>query len=96
MLGLLDAIKVGGGVVLGVGIATGPVYLYGKSAGRNEAATAALQKSVDVLRERGKIDETISRSDIFAMCGLLGLPDDERAECLRRLAQDDAVTGNGG
>jgi hypothetical protein len=66
------------------------VYLYGKHEGRQQAAVAALQASVNVLRERNQIDDTISASDAASLCADFGLPDDEAAECVRRLAEAPA------
>lgn len=87
---MFDAIKIVAGAVLGIGVMAGPVYLYGKSAGRTEAAAASVARSVEVLRQRGKIDEQISSADVSALCGHLGLQDDERAECVRRLTEANA------
>lgn len=66
------------------------VYLYGKHEGRQQAAVAALQSSVKVLRERNQIDDTISAGDAASLCADFGLSDDEAAECVRRLATPDA------
>jgi hypothetical protein len=89
-IGIFDALKIGAGAALGALVAAGPVYLYGKHEGRQQAAVAALQSSVNVLRERNQIDDTISASDAASLCADLGLPDDEAAECVRRLAETPA------
>ncbi|WP_230640077.1 hypothetical protein [Shinella sumterensis] len=89
MFGLLDGLKIGAGAILGAGLILGPAYLYGKSAGKTEAATAALQKSIEVMRERSATDDEISRSDLAGMCAYLGLLEDDQRECMRRLAQAD-------
>ncbi|MHA6646318.1 hypothetical protein [Mesorhizobium sp. A623] len=65
-------------------------YALGKHEGRQQAAVAALQSSVKVLRERNQIDDTISASDAASLCADFGLPDDEAAECVRRLAEAPA------
>lgn len=78
-----------GGLVVAVGVISG-VYLYGKSVGRQGAAVEALQRSVEVLRERNVIDETVSASDAAALCRDFGLPDEDERECLRRMATPDA------
>ena len=65
-------------------------YIVGKHEGRQQAAVDALQTSVKVLRQRNEIDETISTADAARLCADFGLPDDEAAECVRRLASSDA------
>jgi hypothetical protein len=95
MIGLLDGLKIGAGAVLGAALIVGPAYLYGKNAGKAEAAVAALEHSVKALRERSATDDEISRSDLAGLCRHLGLlPDDER-ECLRRLAEAQHEAGDG-
>lgn len=90
MFGLLDYLKIGAGALLGALVASGPLYLYGNHQGRQQAAVAALEASVTVLRQRNKIDEEISAADAARLCTDFGLPDDEAAECVRRLATPDA------
>lgn len=85
MFGLLDYLKIGGGLIVGATIAYSPAYLHGKGAGLSEAATASLSKSVEVLRERNAIDEEVTSSSAYAMCAAMGLPDGETAECMRRV-----------
>lgn len=95
MIGLLEGLKIGAGAILGAALIVGPAYLYGKSAGKTEAAVAALEHSVKALRERSATDDEISRSDLAGLCRHLGLlPDDER-ECLRRLAEAGNVAADG-
>lgn len=89
-MGITVAFKMAIGAVVGVAIATAPAYLYGRNVGRQQAVVEALQRSVDALRERGKIDAEISAADRNALCGLVGLQPDERNECLRRLEEVDA------
>lgn len=96
MIGLLDAIKIGAGAILGAALISGPIYLYGNSAGKTEAATAALQKSIEIMRERSATDDEISRSDLAGLCRHLGLLEDDERECVRRLAEAHHETGDGG
>lgn len=84
MFGMLDWLKIGSGTVVGAVLVSGPLYLYGKHEGRSQAAVAALEKSVSDLRQRNKIDETISASDAAALCRDFGLSDEEQRECMRR------------
>ena len=93
--GALDAVKIGAGVVLGLGLFGAPLYLYGKSVGKGEAAIVALGNSVEALRDRGLINEQISTSDVSAMCRHLGMLGDDHGECVRRMAEANAATGNG-
>lgn len=66
------------------------VYLYGKSVGRQGAAVEALERSVEVLRERNQINDEVSAYDAAALCVSFGLPDDEQRECVRRLGEASA------
>ncbi|WP_164852541.1 hypothetical protein [Sinorhizobium meliloti] len=94
MLGLLDWAKIGSGLALGAFIASGPVYLYGKATGRQQAAVAALESSVKILRKKGEIDAQVSSSDAASLCAYYGLPDDEQAECMRRVRSASAEVGD--
>jgi hypothetical protein len=87
MFGLFNWLKIGGVAVLGALTAAGPVYLYGKSVGRQQAAVAALETSVEILRERNEIDDKISAADAAALCGDFGLSDADKDECMRRLRE---------
>lgn len=90
ILALLKYWKIGAGVVVGAFLAAGPVYLYGKHEGRQQAAVAALETSVKVLRKRNEIDETVSTADAAALCAEYGLSDDDKAECVRRVSAPDS------
>lgn len=94
MLGLLkiipDFIKLPAALALGALVAFYPARWLGQSEGKQMAATAALTKSVQVLRERNTIDDEVSTSDAAALCADLGLPDDQQAECVRRVLSPDA------
>lgn len=78
-----------GAAVLAVSLVSG-VYLYGKSVGRQGAAVEALERSVEVLRERNQINDEVSASDAAALCVSFGLPDEEQRECVRRLGEASA------
>lgn len=91
MLSLIpDVIKLPVAVALGAMLAFYPARWLGQSEGKQMAATAALTKSVQVLRERNTIDDEVSTSDAAALCADLGLPDDQQAECVRRVLSPDA------
>lgn len=94
MFGLLDWVKIGGGVIVGATLAYGPAYLHGKSAGRQEAAVASLSKSVEVLRERNVINDEVSASDAADLCRSYGLSENDLGECMRRVVDADANSGN--
>lgn len=83
--GLFDYLKVGAGVALGASLAFYPAKLIGRAEGRAQAATAALSKSVEILRERNVVNEQVSLADAAALCGDLGLSDADQTECVRRL-----------
>lgn len=89
MLGLLklipDIIKLPAAMILGAALSFYPVRWLGQSEGKQMAATAALSKSVQVLRERNTINDEVSVSDAAALCRDLGLSADDTAECVRRL-----------
>lgn len=90
MFGLFDWIKVGAGAALGALVAAGPVYFYGKHEGRQQAAVSALETSVQVLRERNEIDETVSAADAGRLCWDFGLSEPDHAECVRRVREASA------
>ncbi|MEH7869984.1 hypothetical protein V7795_22975 [Rhizobium laguerreae] len=91
MLSLIpDVIKLPAAIALGATLAFYPARWLGQSEGKQMAATAALTKSVQVLRERNTIDDEVSTSDAAALCADLGLPDDQQAECVRRVLSPDA------
>lgn len=94
--GLLDWIKLGAGAALGAAVAAGPVYFKGRNDGKASAAVAALETTVKTLRKRGEIDAEIDIADRRALCAAMGLPDADRDECVRRLEEADAGTGDGG
>lgn len=84
-----------GAAVIAIGAVSG-VYLYGKSVGRQGAAVEALEKSVEVLRERNEINDEVSASDAADLCGDYGLSDDDERECVRRIREASAEPGNVG
>lgn len=100
MLSLLklvpDIIKLPVAIALGAAIAFYPVRWLGQSEGKQMAATAALEKSVQVLRERNTINDEVSVSDAAALCRDLGLSADDQAECVRRLGEVNTKPDNVG
>jgi hypothetical protein len=95
-LGFLDAIKIGAGVALGAMLAVYPAILIGRHEGRQQAATAALSKSVEILRKRNDINDQVSTSDASVLCASMGLSDDDKTECVRRVLSPDAEPGDVG
>lgn len=81
---------------LALALAYGAGHLSGAANARAKAKAEALQAAVKVLRERNEVDDQISSVDRGALCAAMGLSDGDREECVRRLAQIDAATGNGG
>ncbi|MCJ8519035.1 hypothetical protein ABID21_001943 [Pseudorhizobium tarimense] len=84
-----------GAAVVAVAIVSGS-FLYGKNVGRQGAAVDALERSVEVLRERNEINDEVSASDAAALCGDYGLSDDDERECVRRLGEASAEPGDVG
>lgn len=93
MFGFLDWTKIGAGAAAGAALLIAPAYFKGKAAGRDEAAVS-LETSVKILRTEGEIDAEVSRSDAATLCADYGLPDDEQAECMRRVRSVSAEAGN--
>lgn len=79
-----------------VAVAYGSGYLHGGSNARAKAQVAALSQAVTVLRERNEVEDEISNSDRVALCTSMGLSDADRDECVRRLAEADAKSDDGG
>lgn len=96
MIGLLDAAKLGAGLIVGAALMAPPAYFYGRSVESATAKTDALEATVEILQERELTNAEISRADAAALCAHFGLQDGERDECVRRLADADAAAGNGG
>lgn len=86
MFGFLDWTKIGAGAAVGAALLIAPAYFKGKAAGRDEAAVS-LENSVKILRTEGEIDAA-------TLCADYGLPDDEQAECMRRVRSVSAEAGN--
>lgn len=76
-----------GGLLCAVLLASGSYWL-GKREGRSQAATEALAKTVEVLQSRNDTNVEITSSAAAELCAHYGLPDAERLECVRRLAED--------
>ncbi|HWK65410.1 MAG TPA: hypothetical protein VNS34_10740 [Rhizobiaceae bacterium] len=72
MFGLFDWLKIGAGALLGALVAAGPVYLLGNHQGRQEAAVAALQASLDAIQKREDINHEVDRADLIDICVELG------------------------
>jgi len=85
MIGLLDAIKIGAGAVLSAALIAGPVYLYGKAAGKDaaaaEAAAAAIHRVQELEKSNAKFRSLSSRDRCLLLMRDSGLPD---AECDQR------------
>lgn len=94
IFGILDYVKIGAGIAIGATLAFYPAKWVGISEGKQIAATASLVKSVEVLRERNTIDEEVSASDAAALCSSFGLSDHDETECMRRVFEADANSGN--
>lgn len=95
-LGILDCLKIGAGLVLGAALAFYPARWIGQGEGKQMAATAALSKSVTLLRERNVVNDQVSTADASSLCADFGLSDDDQAECVRRLQPTNSKPDNVG
>ncbi|MDK4703912.1 hypothetical protein PH562_16800 [Rhizobium sp. CNPSo 4062] len=96
MLGLLDYLKIGAGIAVGAALVFYPARWIGQGEGKQMAATAAITKSVRLLRERNVVNDQVSTSDAAYLCADFGLSDGDAAECVRRMAETNAKPGNVG
>lgn len=96
MFGLLDWIKLSVAALAGITLGLTFGYQWGARNERQEAAVAALERSLVVLKDRKEIDGQVSSADAADLCGSMGLSEQDRLECVRRLEQVDANTGNVG
>lgn len=94
--GILDYLKVGAGIAIGAALVFYPARWVGQGEGKQMAATAALSKSVTLLRERNVVNDQVSTADAASLCADLGLSDADAAECVRRLAETNSQPGNVG
>lgn len=94
MIGFFDALKVGTGAIVAAALVYPLAHHLGQSEGRRQVATAALEKTVELLQSRERTNAEISSSDAAALCAHLGLQDDDRRECVRRLAAAQADARN--
>ncbi len=94
--GIFDYIKVGAGLVIGAALVFYPARWIGQGEGKQMAATAALTKSVTLLRDRNVTNDQVSSADAATLCADFGLSDSDAAECVRRLAEANAKSDNVG
>lgn len=88
MLSLIpDFIKLPAALVLGAALAFYPAKWIGQSEGKQAAATAALETAVKRFAEKGKINGQVSSLDAAALCNDFGLPDNDKADCMRRVRE---------
>lgn len=91
MLKLLpDFIKLPAVALLAVVIVFYPIRWFGQSEGRQQSATAALESAVKRFAEKGKINGEVSSLDAAALCNDFGLPDSDKADCMRRVREASA------
>lgn len=87
-------LKFAAGGLLMVILASSASYWIGKRDGRQDAATDALEATVELFQSREKVNATISSADAAALCDHFGLQSDDKRECMRRLADAHADAGN--
>ena len=71
--GIFDYLKIGAGLIVGAALVFYPARWIGQSEGKQMAATAALTKSVTLLRERNVVNDQVSTSDAASLCADFGL-----------------------
>lgn len=91
---IFDYLKIGAGIVVGAALVFYPARWIGQGEGKQMAATAALTKSVTLLRERNVVNDQVSTSDAASLCADFGLSDADAAECVRRMAETNAQPEN--
>jgi len=96
MFGFLDYLKIGAGLILGAALVFYPARWVGQGEGKQMAATAALSKSVTLLRDRNVTNDQVSSADAASLCADFGLSDSDAAECVRRLQSPNAKPANVG
>lgn len=84
---LPDFIKLPAFALLAIAIAFYPIRWFGQSEGKHMAATDALESAVKRFAEKGKIDGEVSSLDAAALCNDFGLPDSDKADCMRRVRE---------
>lgn len=87
---LPDFIKLPAVLLVGAAIAFYPARWLGQSEGRQQSATAALESAVKRFAEKGKINGEVSSLDAAALCNDFGLPDSDKADCMRRVREASA------
>lgn len=87
MIGLLDAAKMAMAVAVAAPLAFVFGNYLGKHEARQEAATAVLEKTVELIQSRERTNAEISSADAASLCAHFELPDAERLECVRRVEQ---------
>ena len=95
MFDLLDVLKMGAAVVAGAVIVSSTAHGIGVSDGKKQASADALAATVKYYQDKGggikdKLDAAA------ALCADYGLRDDELPECLRRVREVAAKSGNVG
>ncbi|WP_267550468.1 hypothetical protein [Rhizobium rhizogenes] len=94
--GILDYLKISAGIAIGAALVFYPARWIGQGEGKQMAATAALSKSVKLLRERNVVNDQVSTADAASLCSDYGLSDADAAECVRRLAEAPTKPSNVG
>ncbi len=94
MFGLLDYLKIGAGVIVGAVAAGFIAHSVGVSDGKKQASVDALTAAVKHYQEKGVIKDEVDVADAAALCADYGLPDDELPECVRRVREATAKSGN--
>jgi len=92
---LLKYWQIGAGAALGALLSVGPVYLYGVSHGRQQAAVSAIKETAEAFQERANLNEAINSLDPVALCVELGGMQSDCEQQLRGLAENPGTISDG-
>ena len=94
MFGLLDYIKIGACVIVGAVLSGFIAHGLGVRDGKKEASIDALAVTVKHYQDKGQINAEVSVVDAASLCVDYGLSDEELSECVRRVREASAKSGN--
>jgi len=69
---MLQWLNIGIGATLGALLMFGPVYFYGKSAGKADLVAQLQEDRARVVKDGKQVDEKVYSADDALLCGLLG------------------------
>ncbi|MGO1160454.1 hypothetical protein ACTOV4_00680 [Brucella sp. C7-11G] len=94
MFELLDYLKIGAGLIVGAVLSGFIAHGVGVRDGKKEASIDALAVTVKHYQEKGQINAEVSVVDAASLCADYELSDEELGECVRRVREASAKSGN--